>query len=106
MPFGSTGSFTDEEWANGVRPPNSNWETFVARDLVHAVDSRYRTIRRGDARALAGLSEGGYGALNIGIHHPGEFRVLEDWSGYQRADPVASIFGRRPVAARPQQPES
>ena len=44
MPFGSTSSFTDEEWANGVRP-KSNWETFVARDLVRAVDARYRTIR-------------------------------------------------------------
>jgi enterochelin esterase-like enzyme len=92
MPFGSTGSFTDEEWANGVRP-KSNWETFVARDLVRAVDARYRTIRSGSARALAGLSEGGYGALNIGIHHPGEFAVLESWSGYQRADPIRSIFG-------------
>jgi enterochelin esterase-like enzyme len=92
MPFGSTGSFTDEEWANGVRP-NSAWETFVARDLVRAVDARYRTIRRGSARALAGLSEGGYGALNIGLHHPGEFDVLESWSGYQRADPIRSIFG-------------
>ena len=92
MPFGSTGSFTDEEWANGVRP-HSNWETFVARDLVRAVDARYRTIRRGSARALAGLSEGGYGALNIGLHHPGEFGVLESWSGYQRADPIRSIFG-------------
>jgi enterochelin esterase-like enzyme len=92
MPFGSTGSFTDEEWANGVRP-NSGWETFVARDLVRAVDARYRTIPRGSSRALAGLSEGGYGALNIGIHHPGEFRVLESWSGYQRADPIRSIFG-------------
>jgi enterochelin esterase-like enzyme len=95
MPFGSTGSFTDEEWANGVRP-NSAWETFVARDLVRAVDQRYRTIPRGSARALAGLSEGGYGSLNIGLHHPGEFRVLESWSGYQRADPIRSIFGIDP----------
>ena len=44
MPFGSTGSFTDEEWANGVQP-NSAWETFLARDVVRAVDARYRTIR-------------------------------------------------------------
>jgi enterochelin esterase-like enzyme len=94
MPFGSTGSFTDEEWANGVRP-GSAWETFVARDLVRAVDSRYRTIRSGAGRALAGLSEGGYGALNIGLHHPGEFRVLESWSGYVRADDVEAVFGHR-----------
>jgi enterochelin esterase-like enzyme len=92
MPFGSTGTFTDKEWANGIRP-NEGWETFVARDLVRAVDSRYRTIPDGSARALGGLSEGGYGALNIGLHHPGEFRVLESWSGYERADDLKAIFG-------------
>jgi enterochelin esterase-like enzyme len=92
MPFGSTGSFTDEEWANGVSP-GSDWETFLARDVVRAVDARYRTIRSGAGRALAGLSEGGYGAFNIGLHHPGEFRVLESWSGYERADDVGTVFG-------------
>jgi enterochelin esterase-like enzyme len=94
MPFGSTGSFSDKEWANGVGK-DAAWETFVARDVVRAVDARYRTIASGSARALAGLSEGGYAALNIGIHHPGEFHVLESWSGYQRADNIAAIFGRR-----------
>ena len=94
MPFGSTGSFTDEEWANGVQP-KSAWETFLARDVVRAVDARYRTIPSGGARALAGLSEGGYGAFNIGLHHPGEFRVLESWSGYERADDIGSVFGHR-----------
>ena len=43
MPFGSTGCFTDEEWANGVQPASA-WETFLARDVVSAVDARYRTI--------------------------------------------------------------
>ena len=62
----------------------TGWETFVARDLVEAIDARYRTIRTAAGRALAGLSEGGYGAINIGLHHPGEFRVLESWSGYER----------------------
>lgn len=97
MPFGSTGSFTDEEWANGVRP-HEGWETFVARDLVRTIDERYRTIRSGAGRALAGLSEGGYGAFNIGIHHAGEFRVLESWSGYERADPIRAIFGSKSTA--------
>ena len=92
MPFGSTGTLTDTEWANGVRP-DEGWETFVARDLVRAIDARYRTIPTGAGRALGGLSEGGYGALNIGLHHPGEFRVLESWSGYERADDLKSIFG-------------
>src|SRR4029077_19895308 len=64
MPFGSTGSFTDKEWANGTRS-NGGWETFLARDVVRAVDARFRTIRGGWGRGIGGLSEGGYGALNI-----------------------------------------
>lgn len=105
MPFGSTGSFTDEEWANGARP-DQGWETFLARDVVHAVDARYRTIRSGSARALGGLSEGGYGSLNIGLHHPGEFRVLESWSGYERADDIGSVFGHQPALLQRNSPEA
>jgi enterochelin esterase-like enzyme len=92
MPFGSTGTFTDKEWANGVGRGQA-WETFVARDLVRAIDARYRTIPTGANRVLAGLSEGGYGALNIGLHHPREFGVLESWSGYELASNLRSIFG-------------
>ena len=94
MPFGSTGSFTDKEWANGVGK-NQGWATFVSRDLVRAIDKRFRTVASPRWRALAGLSEGGYGALNIGLHHPREFAVLESWSGYARADDIGSIFGHR-----------
>ncbi|HEX6762461.1 MAG TPA: alpha/beta hydrolase-fold protein [Gaiellaceae bacterium] len=94
MPFGSTGSFTDKEWANGIGK-GEGWATFVWRDVVRAVDRRYRTIRSPRWRVLAGLSEGGYGALNIGLQHPREFGVLESWSGYALADPIRSIFGNR-----------
>ena len=73
MPFGSTGSFTDKEWANGMRP-REGWETFVARDLVRAVDRGTGQSSAQTGRAIGGLSEGGYGAINIGLHHPREFR--------------------------------
>jgi enterochelin esterase-like enzyme len=95
MPMGSTGTFTDVEWANGIHP-DSAWETFFARDVVHAIDTRYRTIAAGAGRAVGGLSEGGYASLNIGLHHPTEFHVLESWSGYEKADDVKRIFGGRP----------
>jgi len=103
MPFGSTGSFTDKEWANGVGR-NQGWATFVSRDLVHAIDRRFRTIASPRWRVLAGLSEGGYGALNIGLHHPHEFAVLESWSGYARADDIGSIFGHRRTLLRANSP--
>lgn len=105
MPFGSSGTFTDEEWANGVRP-HQGWETFVSRDLVRAVSARYRTIDSGSARVIAGLSEGGYGALNIALHHPREFQVVESWSGYQQADRISRIFGSSPQALRRNSPSS
>jgi enterochelin esterase-like enzyme len=92
MPFGSTGTFTDKEWANGVGA-GQGWSTFVARDLVRAIDARYRTIRSARGRAIAGLSEGGYGAINIALHRPREFGVVESWSGYERPDKLRSIFG-------------
>ena len=93
MPFGSTGTFTDKEWANGVGR-GEGWATFVARDVVHAIDSRYRTIPDRAGRAVAGLSEGGYGALNIAFQHPNEFGVVESWSGYEHAAKIRSIFGQ------------
>src|SRR5712691_94657 len=100
MPFGSTGTFTDKEWADGVRR-DEGWGTFVARDLVRAIDARYRTIATPAGRAIGGLSEGGYGALNIALHHPREFRVVESWSGYEKASKIRSIFGEdvRKIAA-------
>jgi S-formylglutathione hydrolase FrmB len=102
-PFGSTGTFTDEEWANGT-DARRRWETFVSRDLVAAIDERYRTVRRPSARGIAGLSEGGYGAINIALHHPREFHVVESWSGYERAFAEAAVFGRERRLARVNSP--
>jgi len=91
MPSGTRSFMTDTEWVNWVGTGNL-WETFVARDLVNAIDARYRTVRSGSARGIAGYSEGGYAALNIGLHHPGEFALLEGWSGYVIADNNPAFF--------------
>ena len=98
---------------DGHRSPTRSGRTASATQRVGDVP-RARRRARGRralpddplrrARALAGLSEGGYGALNIGLHHPGEFRVLESWSGYERADDIGSIFGHRRRAAAREQP--
>ena len=92
MPSGSRSLLADEEWANGISRGNA-WETFVTRDLVNVIDARYRTIASASGRGIAGLSEGGYGALNIGLHRPGEFGLMESWSGYMTADNIPAIFG-------------
>jgi S-formylglutathione hydrolase FrmB len=94
MPFGSTGTFTDKEWADGAGR-DQRWATFVWRDLVRVIDSRYRTIPTAEGRAIGGLSEGGFGAVNIALHHPREFSVVESWSGYTQPDRLRSVYGRR-----------
>lgn len=53
-----------------------DWEQFIARDLVDAIDARYRTIPSAGSRGLAGHSMGAYGALRIGVHYPEVFSTL------------------------------
>jgi S-formylglutathione hydrolase FrmB len=91
LPTGGHSFLSDTQWANGA-DRYSHWETFIAQDLVEAIDTRYRTISDGRDRGIAGLSEGGYGALNIGLHHPGEFSLLESWSGYMSAEGRRTVF--------------
>lgn len=63
------------EWA-GV------WESYVVRDVVPWVDANLPTVRSASARALEGLCAGGFGAMDIGLRHPGVFGTLGSYEGY------------------------
>src|SRR5262249_28560913 len=79
IPASTDGSLTDDtEWANAGDGP---FESEVLK-VVRQVDQHWPTIANRSARALAGLSMGGYGALNVGLHHLRAFGTLESWSGY------------------------
>jgi enterochelin esterase-like enzyme len=58
------------------------WASEVANVLVPWVDRNLPTIRQADGRVLAGLSAGGYGAVDIALRHPAVFGRVESWSGY------------------------
>jgi enterochelin esterase-like enzyme len=80
MPQGSPSRFaTSTEYVDG---PEGRWATYLTRDLVEHVDSTYRTVASRDGRAIAGLSEGAYGAMNLGLKSRGEFGVIGSFSGY------------------------
>lgn len=66
--------FQGSMYSNSV--VNGDWETFISRDLVKAVDAKYRTLARPESRGLAGHSMGGYGTLRIGMRQPGVFAAL------------------------------
>jgi hypothetical protein len=74
-PGGPMTKRADDEWA-GV------WEDYVVRDVVRWVDGRLPSDPA--RRAIAGLSAGGFGAVDIGLRHPRMFRTLESWGGYFR----------------------
>ncbi len=46
-----------------------DFERFISHDLIAAIDARYRTIPKREARGLAGHSMGGYGTARIGMKH-------------------------------------
>jgi len=53
-----------------------DFETFIARDLIRAIDGRYRTIADRRSRGLAGHSMGGYGTARIGMRHSDMFGAI------------------------------
>jgi enterochelin esterase-like enzyme len=79
-PQGARKGDSDPEWHNWG--PGRDWETVVSSELVRVIDHRFRTIANRRARAIVGMSAGGYGASIIGVRHLGEFSAIESWSGY------------------------
>jgi len=77
MPAAGTQPHYNGEWA-GI------WEHHVVARVVPWVDAHLPTIASPRGRVLAGLSAGGYGAVDIALRNPGVFGTVEAWSGYFR----------------------
>ena len=52
---------------------NPAWRTFMAKELVPAVDKRERTFPTADHRVIFGSSLGAYGAVDLAVEHPEVF---------------------------------
>jgi S-formylglutathione hydrolase FrmB len=57
------------------------YETYITKDLIAHVDATYRTIATKEGRAIAGLSMGGFGALQLAMRHPDLFAAAASHSG-------------------------
>ena len=57
-------------------PVLGNWEDYIAGELVTLVDRSFRTLTRPEARAIAGTTTGGSGALLLAIRHPDIFGAV------------------------------
>ena len=55
---------------------NGNFEDYIAEDIVNYIDNNYQTITNKSGRALIGHSQGGYGAIKLGMKHSDKFSVV------------------------------
>jgi S-formylglutathione hydrolase FrmB len=74
------GNPADDEWA-GV------WESYLVHDVVPWAEGHLAVATSQAGRAIAGLSGGGFGAVDVALRHPTMFGVVESWGGYFRPMP-------------------
>jgi enterochelin esterase-like enzyme len=68
--------------ANNWRDEGSHhYESYVL-EVQQLVDRMLPTVPARDARAIAGDSMGGFGAMNVALGHPRRFSVVESWLGF------------------------
>jgi S-formylglutathione hydrolase FrmB len=73
FPDGTT-ALGGTQWTDA--PAVGRYQSFVADDVVRAVEARLGTLPRREARAVVGKSSGGYGALCLGRDRPDVFSVV------------------------------
>ncbi len=75
LPSGSKSERAKGEWAG----PS---EDFIVHTVVPWTSAHLPTIRSERARAIAGVSAGAFGAVDIALRHLGLFGTAESWEGY------------------------
>ena len=73
--------------------PEGRYEDLVVRDLPAHVEATYRVKRERGARALLGISMGGYAALRIALKQPGLFAAVAAHSAMLLTKPPAPEDG-------------
>jgi len=86
---------------NSATNPKEKWEDYFLHDVISDAQDRFR-INGGDARAIAGISSGGYAAINLAFKYPGLFFFAGSLSGslnaprnpeYDKFPGFAEVFG-------------
>ncbi|GAC1405555.1 MAG: hypothetical protein NVSMB49_24930 [Ktedonobacteraceae bacterium] len=102
LPDGNGRPGAPSEWGNSYNQ-RQRIETYVTTDLVNYIDKHYRTIADAAHRAIGGLSMGGFGAMNIAVHHPDVFGTVIALGGYYRA--TGSVWGNNAAYIQANSPE-
>lgn len=57
------------------------YETYITKELIKAVDKQYRSVKDHSGRAIAGLSMGGHGAFYLSFRHQDIYGAAGSTSG-------------------------
>src|SRR5215470_52604 len=79
--FNGDGGGWFADWFNGGAYGPPMWETFHIAQLLPWIDANLRTIASDSGRAVAGLSQGGFGSLSYAARHPDLFTSVASFSG-------------------------
>lgn len=61
--------------------PASQYETFIAKELLKYIDTKYKTVASKNGRIITGLSMGGHGALYLAGRNPETYIAAGSMSG-------------------------
>jgi S-formylglutathione hydrolase FrmB len=85
--FNGDGGFWFTDWVDKTTSHGpSQFESYLIDQLVPWVDDNLRTIPAREGRAVAGLSQGGYGSAEMAARHPDMFTVMASFSGAPEID--------------------
>jgi enterochelin esterase-like enzyme len=82
-----------------VDRPSEHIETYLVDDVIPTVDARLRVIPDRADRIFAGMSAGGFCALNLGLRHRDLVATIVDMSGMDKPTHdggMVGLFGNRP----------
>ncbi len=116
LPSGEQEYWVDHVIDRSTGANGEKWGTYTAREVVPAIDARYRTIAAPIGRAIGGLSMGGHAAIQLPLNFPGIWSAIAATSPSLRPqgdaptylgfgaefaarDPLA-LIGARPEVAR------
>ena len=77
MPEGETFGW----YLNSPVDKESQFETFITKEVIAKIDNAYRTVKDRKGRVITGLSMGGHGSLFLSTRHPDLFCAAGRMSG-------------------------
>ncbi|MDR2151818.1 MAG: esterase family protein [Helicobacteraceae bacterium] len=80
-------------YIDSPRDKSVRYETYVAKELTAQIDAQYPTIASAKARAIAGFSMGGHGALFLALKHSDTFSAVGAMAGGVDLPPFSQYWG-------------